>query len=213
MESFSQCLSYMTANGKEKSLMETLLPYASSLLGVVIGFSLNLLRDNSKSKKENANKLMCIEEDVRRLRQAAHHLFIEINVHIDLLYKGVIPTTHRMGSSVLAPSLDKYFIEVAHLFTQEQRHNIVSMLPNIESINELLKTLSDPVDPKDIIQAKRNFLNAGSNSIYIIERCNVFFDGAPEFHECWLSVAETLGIESDFISNLISQGTPNPTGI
>lgn len=213
MEGFLQCLSYMAANEKEKDWVETLLPYAFSLLGVVIGFSLNLLRDKSKSKKENANKVMCIEEDVHRLRQAAQHLFTEINEHIDLLYKGGIPTSHRMGTSILVPSIDKYFIEVAHLFTQEQRHNIVSMLPNLESINKILEVLSVPVDLKDTRQAKLNFLNAGSDSIFIIERCNVFFDGTPEYHECWVSVAETLGIKSDFITNLILKGTPNPTGV
>lgn len=190
--------------------MELIFPVVSSLLGIVVGFSLNLFRDRSKSRKENANKKMCIAEDIDRIRREAGHVFTEAVKHLDALEKGLQIAAHRMPGEINSPYVDKHFIEIAHLYTLEQRHNIVSMLPTLKDINAIFKDLADPKTLKGRAEFKLQCMNLGNLAIFCIERCDVFSDGPPEYFADWFSTAIRLNIESEFIDELRRRGTPWP---
>lgn len=210
MDSFAQCLNYIATTGKGKSSVELLIPVISSLSGVVIGFGMTLIRDKSKTKKENANKVMCIEEDVDRIRRAAGHVFTEALRLIDLVRAKTLPKSHAMPGEINSPYLDKHFVEIAHLFSLEQRHNIASMLPSIKDINADLKQLSDPGVASNLDSIRRCCFNIASLAVFCIERCDVFLDGAPEYKHDWISIAKRFDVQSEFINELLRQQTPIP---
>ncbi|MGF6490570.1 hypothetical protein [Pseudomonas frederiksbergensis] len=213
MESFAQCLNYLAATGKAKGSLELIFPVVSSLLGIVVGFSLNMFRDKSKSRKENANKLMCIAEDVDRIRTDASRVFTEAVKHLDAMKKESLIVAHRMPGEISSPYIDKHFVEIAHLYTREQRHNIVSMLPTLKDINELIKSLGDPETKEDRRSYKLLCMNAANLAIFCIERCDVFSNGPPDYHEDWFSIAIRLNVESEFIDELRQKGTPFPVSV
>ncbi|WP_223473796.1 hypothetical protein [Pseudomonas sp. BF-B-27] len=190
--------------------MELILPVASSLFGIFVGFSLNLLRDMFKSRKENTNKMTCIAEDIDRIRLDASRVFIEAVKHLDAMGKGSLIVAHRMPGEINSPYVDKHFVEIAHLYTQQQRHNIVSMLPTLKDINAIIKSLGDPETKADLVSYKRQCMNAGNLAIFCIERCDVVSDGPPKYHEDWFSIAMRLNVESEFINELRQRGTPFP---
>lgn len=190
--------------------MELLLPVASSLLGIVVGFSLNLFRDKSKSKKENTNKMMCITEDIDRIRREASFVFTEAVRHLDAIGKGSQIVAHRLPGEIYSPYIEKHFVEIAHLYTQQQRNNIVSMLPTLKDVNAIIKALTTPKTMEDRTEYKRQCMNAGNLAIFCIERCDVFLDGPPEYFADWFSTAQRFDVKSEFIDDLARRGTPWP---
>lgn len=210
IESFAQCLNYIATTDKGKSSIELLIPVISTLSGVIIGFGMNVIRDKSKTKKENANKVMCIEEDADRIRRASGHVFTEAIRLIDLVRTGTLPKSHGMPGEINSPYLDKHFIEIAHLFSLDQRHNIAALFPSLKDINADLKSLSTPSISSDLASLRRCCFNIASLAVFCIERCDVFLDGAPEYRYDWIYIAKRLNIQSNIINELIIKQTPTP---
>lgn len=209
IESFAQCLAYISATAKEKSSFEMLIAPASSLLGIVIGFSLNHFRDAGKSRKEAKNKLMCVEEDIVRTMQGAQHVFKEVTKLYDDFMTVGRPDGHNLPSEINTPYIDHHFVGIAHLLTQDQRHLIVSTLPSLKELNVLIRNISDfpQITAADAI---RDCKNAASLTIFCVDNCMAYFHGKRENPSDWVSMADELGVSSHVIERLRQQGLRQP---
>lgn len=122
IDSFDQCLSYIVTT-KNKSTLETVLPMLTTLLGVIIGFGINYLRDTRKETKETTNKKMCINEDIQRILQMSEQAFKESFTINDAALKNQPFIGHRLPSDIDSPCLDEYFASVAHTYSTAERNH------------------------------------------------------------------------------------------
>lgn len=208
IESFAQCLAYISATAKEKSSLEMLIAPAASLVGIVIGFLLNHLRDKGKSRREAENKLMCVNEDVMRTMQATKHVFKEVVRLYDFMNVGR-PDAHNLPSEINTPYIDHHFVGIAHLLTQEQRHRIVSTLPSIKELNVLISNISNFHDTA-ATDVARDCKNAASQAIFCIDNCGAYFSGKKDAPSDWVSMADDLGVSSHVIEELRQHGLREP---
>ncbi|VVO65907.1 hypothetical protein PS903_01023 [Pseudomonas fluorescens] len=148
IDSFGQCLSYIAATNK-KSTMETIFPMLTTLLGVIVGFGINYLRDTNKARKEASNKRKCIDEDIQRILRSSEQAFKECLRILDSALKNQPFRGYRLPADIDSPCLDEYFASIAHKYSQEERHHIFLLIPYLNSLNECLQKVKDIRDPSN----------------------------------------------------------------
>lgn len=209
LESFTQCLSYLEAIGKPKDSLGMILPVVSSLLGIAVGFGLNFFRDWWKSRKETNNKKMCIHEDVVRLCRIADDVFVQSLHFIDEQEAGKKVLAHNLPRGINTPYIEKHFIEVAHLYSEQQRHDIVSLIPRLTGLNAILLELYEPAIIDSAVDSFRCFVSASATITYILEHCEQFL-GGPIKPQSWVGIADRLEIKSAYIERMRAQGLCYP---
>lgn len=208
IESFTQCLDYLASTGNGKATIGWITPIVASLSGIVIGFGLNLLRDKVKSNNENSNKAMCISEDIERIRIAAGHVFRASIEYIDPAKHHELVKTYSVTSAINSPYIDKHFMDIAHLHSKDQRHNMVALLPCLNDMNTLIKSLSNPSTPSDRLAARRNCVKVANLAVFCFEQCDAFLKEPSAQREDWISIGRRLNIDPEVIINLTKQGKP-----
>ncbi|MNJ41132.1 hypothetical protein D3C77_360450 [compost metagenome] len=214
-DSLLQCLSYLnyTAQGQGQGITELVVPAATTIAGVLIGFYLNILRENNKQGAENKNKVLCITEDIERLSEAACHIFKEAAAHFYRLQHGAKFGSHSFASALSSPSVDKHFIEIANLYNREERHCIVEMNPIIGDLNTILKDLRSFEKINDPRTLTRSLLNAVSRSMTLHTICEEFFLGKPESYHDLKSFAEKVELDPDHTRVLLLAASHYPNGL
>lgn len=206
LESFTQCLSYLEAVGKPKDSLGPMIP---TVLGIAVGFGLNFSRDWLKSRKENYNKKMCIKEDIIRIRQSADDVFIKSLKFIDALEEGKQILGHDLPREINLPYIEKHFIDVAHLYSEQERHYIVSLMPRLNGLNAALLELYDPETIDSPEDAYRCFRTANAAITHILENCDNFLEG-PVVPQNWVIIADRLKVKSKLIEKLRQEGRGYP---
>lgn len=210
IDSFAQCLAYISATTKSNGLVGFIIPTITSLTCVIIGFALNQFSSTFKTNKDSSNKIMCITEDIERLQHDAESIFKAALLFLDSHRNTTKPGAQKIPTKLSTPHIDKYFVEVAHLLSKEKRDNIARVLPLISHINDIKKDLGSSNVVDNVSTHTRVCKNVISSVIKCVESCDGYLNGSPEFQEDWISLAEKLKVRSDFIEDLVRAGLQEP---
>ncbi|HBO4455640.1 hypothetical protein ISX54_05195 [Pseudomonas aeruginosa] len=135
IDNFAQCISYMRGVVETKSLWEKALPYGGGVLGVLIGFYANAIKEKLKEGRDTANKMMCIKEDVHRARNSFELAVIEGMKALGRLKRDQTLKEHNMPSDFSLPMLDEYFYEIAHKYSSDERYWLKELISYSDSLN------------------------------------------------------------------------------
>ncbi|HGJ9252225.1 hypothetical protein DY989_26975 [Pseudomonas aeruginosa] len=146
IDNFAQCISYMRGVVEAKSFWEKALPYGGGVLGVLIGFYANAIKEKLKEGRDTENKMMCIKEDVHRARNSFELAVIESMKALGLLKRNQALKEHNMPNDFSLPMLDEYFYEVAHKYSSNERYWLKELLSYSDSLNGRVDKLLNAQD-------------------------------------------------------------------
>lgn len=216
IDSFNQCLTYAgnMSNGKG---IDKIITAATTMTGVIIGFTLNIARESWKKTKENSNKKTCIVEDVKRAQSAIHAVFKESLKMIDANNLGGTISGHRLPPKIDIVLIEEYFTSIAHTYTPDERTSILSLINLIVEINDQLTVFRGRGDPLPHTTFENTLHNLLNHACYCSAFCDSFFEGGkePDYNQA-IPIADKLGINSAFIEHLRqrreeSNANKNPT--
>ncbi|WP_060489133.1 hypothetical protein [Pseudomonas sp. NBRC 111121] len=144
MDTFSQCLTYVQAATSNKAQLDKVLPIIGTLLGTGLGFGLNQFVSWRKEGRSKQSKKLCCEEDLHELISVSKLGIAAALEFGHSLASHIRPANHNLPRYIDAPLLDKYYYEIAHNFSMDQRYWIKLVFRNIEEVNMELEQLLDP---------------------------------------------------------------------
>lgn len=169
---FAQCLSYIELTKQQKSSLEMLLPYGGALTGVVVGFLINIARDKIKDNVTNKKKILCIDEEVHRLRRLCESCASESMDVVLTVHKGEVPSSARLPSNYETPLLKEFFPNVALKYSVNDRYYLKELLSNTKKLETLTDRLLNAKPGKPMCIAALESLEA---SAYCIGICDLFY--------------------------------------
>ncbi|WP_136474197.1 hypothetical protein [Pseudomonas sp. DG56-2] len=169
---FAQCLSYVELIKQKKSTFEMLLPYGGALIGVVVGFVINVIRDKIKDKTSNAKKIICVDEEVHRLRNLFEVCASESMNVILSIYKGGKPSSTRLPPGYKAPLLKEFFPQVALKYSVNERYYLKELLSHTKKVEHLSEKLIASEAGVPMFMAALETLEA---SAYCVGVCDLFY--------------------------------------
>lgn len=203
MESFTQCLQYITATQTSKSVVEKIIPLASPLVGVIIGATITVWREGIKDRRTLRNKKICVLEEIHLTRASLEHIFKETLALLDAANKEKILPGNRLPTELCMPFLDKYFTEVAYSYPKEQRQQIMSLSPLINETSRNLGKFSSVVPTLNDATYSIALLNLLSQTIYCHRKIETALGVKHrEIKECIIELADRLKIESAYVDKL-----------
>jgi hypothetical protein len=199
IDSFNQCLTYTANLGNGKSI-DKIITAPTTMIGVIIGFTLNVVRESWKKRKENSNKKTCILEDVKRAQSAVHETFTESLKMIDTNNSGESISGHRLPPKIDIMLIEEYFTSIAHTYTSDERTSILALVNLIGETNEQLASFRGRGDPLPYSTFKNAIHNLLNHACYCSALCESFFDGGkkPDYNQL-IVIADKLGVNSEFI--------------
>lgn len=140
IEQFAQCLSYIKSSATT-STVDKLIPLVGTFLGAILGFGLNFFSTSRKEAKTNKAKKACCEEDIDELMHVSKHGLLSLLEISQTIFEKERPTGHNLPSSINTPLLDKYYPDIAHSFSVDQRYWIKLVSRSLNHINSDLELL------------------------------------------------------------------------
>lgn len=140
---FEQCLSYIQITSQSKAPWEAFLPYGAGLAGVLVGFLINSIRDKLKDRKSTKNKMICIDEDIHRLRHFMEVSAVECLEIICSISDGSNTTGTNTYSNFKASLLEDFFGDVAIKYSVQNRLYLKEIIALTGTIDQKLKKLFD----------------------------------------------------------------------
>lgn len=138
IETFNNCLSYISLAQREKPNLELLLPLATTAIGIFIGFGINVIRDRKKENRAVKNKKMCINEELERMRSELEHIFTECIKIYDSATAQQAILGHQIPEEIDTPFLREHFVSIAHRYTKPEREALTLIAPAVKYINHSL---------------------------------------------------------------------------
>ena len=169
---FDQCLFYLGMASQSKSKLEQLLPYGAGLVGVVVGFLINMVRDKLKDKSASRNKMICIDEDVHRLRHLMQCAVLEFVEVLCALHDKKKPSGANVPSSFKAPLLDGFFVDVAVKYDVQVRYHLKELITHTAKLDQEVDSLF-AMQPGFDMSIKA--LELIDSCAYAVTNCNGFF--------------------------------------
>ncbi len=140
IDGFAQCLTYIQAT-TVKTSVDKFLPLAGAIVGAGLAFGLNYFSTNRKEAKTKVAKKKCCEEDIHELMHICKHTMGSLLEICEIIATKSRPTGHGLPSAVSLPLLDKYYPEIAHTFSVDQRYWIKLVFRHAADINKDLELL------------------------------------------------------------------------
>lgn len=140
IDGFAQCLTYIQATAVKTST-DKYLPLAGAIVGAGLAFGLNYFSTTRKEAKTKNAKKECCEEDLHELMHVCKHALESLLEVCDKIATKNRPTGHNLPSTVSLPLLDKYYPEIAHKFSVDQRYWIKLVFRHVDEINKYLEQL------------------------------------------------------------------------
>ncbi|OKA24517.1 hypothetical protein [Pseudomonas versuta] len=140
IDGFAQCLTYIQATAVKTST-DKYLPLAGAIVGAGLAFGLNYFSTTRKEAKTKNAKKECCEEDLHELMHVCKHALESLLEVCDKIATKNRPTGHNLPSIVSLPLLDKYYPEIAHTFSVDQRYWIKLVFRHVDEINKYLEQL------------------------------------------------------------------------
>ncbi|PYB97838.1 hypothetical protein [Pseudomonas sp. MB-090624] len=175
IESFAQCLQFIDLNSTAKSSLDKYLPIITTLLGTGVGFGLNQIVTLRKEGKTKSNKVDCCYEDIHELQDICKHMLRELSEISEHLERKSRPSGHNLHSSISLPLLEKYYPEISHTFTVNQRYWVKVITRKLGEVNEGIDSLLAMRDEKslyrvsiDVINLQASFLELLKLSLWVL---------------------------------------------
>lgn len=198
IDTFSQCLNYIQGTST-KSSMDKYLPLIGTVVGAGLAFGLNFFSNSRKDNKTKIKKKDCCEEDCHELMNICHHSIHSLMELCEPIAKKRWPTGHNLVSVVSLPLLDKYYAEIAHSFSVNQRYWIKLVFRNVENINGGLSKIIETEDGASLYRLSINLINLQATMLETYRLCYCILDDKKyDFSEIGEALAE-LGIPADSI--------------
>lgn len=159
IETFAQCLQFIELNNAAKTTADKYLPIIATLLGTGVGFGLNQVVTWRKEGKTKANKVDCCYEDIHELQDICKNTLrelLEISEYLTLKRR---PSGHNLLANVSLPLLDKYYPDISHTFSVNQRYWIKSIFRKLNDVNEGLVALIAMPDEKSLYRISVTTVN------------------------------------------------------
>lgn len=203
IDAFSQCLNYLGSAQNKKPLLELVIPAASSLMGVIVGASLTMMRERSKEKIALKNKTMCISEELARVKNYLEHITQEaIHIYDSSVAEHVIPG-HQLQLEISLPFIVEHFTSIAHKYSQGQRNHIIQFVETIKELNQQLgdfHSLRNPSNFKGNALTSLNIVSAAIHCYQILE--SIAGNEIKQKKLTLIDLSDKLGIKSPYIENL-----------
>lgn len=202
IDSFNQCLTYMSASSGKKGALETLTPFITAIVSFALGFFINMWRDYVKENKTIKNKKACINEDIYRAKFGTEQTFKECINIIDLCQQNAPIRGHTLPSEITTPGIDEYFWSIAHSYTETERHHIMLLTPAIRKLNknlEQLTSISRITPSSDTVTMAYNLIS------YTLHCHSIFLalqTGEQQTTTSIVSLADQFGLNSPYIEDI-----------
>lgn len=197
LESFSQCLSYISTITKPSNSFEKILPVISTILGIVIGYILNNFRERQKESRTNEQKRKCISEDIDRLKSVAKKCIKESLYILDANIKGEIARGHSMPARAEPILVNEYFSQVAHTYSTEDREKILHMLDLASSLSErAAQSRLQHDDPRTEGMAAHNVL---THAVFCYCICEAILENKKPDYDQVHKIAEKYDFKSTYL--------------
>ncbi|WP_339443941.1 hypothetical protein [Pseudomonas hunanensis] len=218
IESFAQCLQFIEVNSAAKSSLDKYLPILTTLLGTGVGFGLNQVVTLRKEGKTKSNKVDCCYEDIHELQDICRHMLRELCTISEFLVRKTRPTGHTLHSSISLPLLDKYYPDVSHTFTVNQRYWAKLILRKLGEANELIDSLMAMREEKSLYKVSVDVINLQVSFLFLLKLSLWFIAGEQlEFSDEDEMLAElnisTSGIEAVKILKQNAEGDDSVLGL
>lgn len=170
---FEQCLSYIQITSQSKAPWEALLPYGAGLAGVLVGFLINSIRDKLKDGKSTKNKMICINEDIHKLRYYMEVAAVECLAIICSIHDGSYTTGTNLYSSFRASLLEEFFGDVAIKYSVQNRLYLKEIIAITGTIDQKLKKSFD-LSPS--YEMSVQLIELIDSLVYGIVNCDGFYN-------------------------------------
>ncbi|MEX5551573.1 hypothetical protein [Pseudomonas pergaminensis] len=209
IETFHNCLSYLSLAQREKSSLELLLPIATTAIGIFIGFGINVIRDRKKDDSAVKNKKMCINEELERTRSELEHIFKECIKIYDSAAAQQAVLGHQIPEEIDTPFLREHFVSIAHRYTKLEREALTQIAPAVKYINHSLHAfMSTYHNPSNTNQIAIGSLNILSCTIHGYQCLEVIDQKEKKSKKTTIiEIANKLSITSAYVDHL--RNTPN----
>jgi len=199
IDSFAQCLTYIQAT-TVKTSADKFLPLAGTIVGAGLAFALNHFSATRKEAKTKVAKKECCEEDIHELMHICRHTLESLLEICGTIAMKSRPTGHNLPSAVSSPLLDKYYPEIAHTFSVDQRYWIKLVFRYIDDINNYLAQLMEHEAETSLFRISVLVINLESWLLEVYKHCYcIIKDNKFEFSEHDEALAE-LGILQEQIA-------------
>ncbi|WP_313650316.1 hypothetical protein [Pseudomonas soli] len=199
VDSFYQCLSFIEVAAKNGGEINKFLPVVGTLLGTTVGFGLNQLMSWLKDGKARKNKRDCCYEDCQELKHVCEEAIRQMSVFAGSLVEKVRPTSHFLQASVTLPLLDKYYPDIAHTFSVDQRYWIKIIQRLVNEINEGLGLLLASDDEKSLFRISKYVINLEVALTEAHKLCAYFDKGAAFSDYVGERIYEELGVNRELV--------------
>lgn len=202
IDGFAQCLTYIQAT-TVKSSVDKFLPLAGTIIGAALAFGLNYFSTTRKEAKTKAAKKKCCEEDIHELMHTCKHALGSLLEICETIATKNRPTGHNLPSAVSLPLLDKYYPEIAHTFSVDQRYWIKLVFRHVDGINKDLEVLTKHQAETSLFRVSVLVINLEECLLEVYKRCYcIMNDNKFVFSEHDEALAE-LGMAKERIAWLI----------
>lgn len=198
IDGFTQCLTYMQAT-TVKTFADKFLPLAGTIVGAGLAFGLNYFSTTRKEAKTKVAKKNCCEEDIHELMHICKHTLGSLLEICETIATKNRPTGHNLPSAVSLPLLDKYYPEIAHTFSVDQRYWIKLIFRHVDNINKDLELLVNQEAETSLFRISILVINLEACLLEVYKRCYCTMnDNKFEFSEHDEALAE-LGMAQEQI--------------
>ncbi|WP_447096800.1 hypothetical protein [Pseudomonas sp. CF10PS3] len=199
IDGFAQCLTYIQAT-TVKTSADKFLPLAGAIVGAGLAFGLNYFSTARKEAKTKVAKKNCCEEDINELMHICKHALGSLLEICETIATKNRPTGHNLLSAVSLPLLDKYYPEIAHTFSVDQRYWIKLIFRHVDDINKDLELLIKKEAETSLFRISLLVINLEICLLEVYKRCYcIMNDNKFEFSEHDEALAE-LGMAQERIA-------------
>ncbi|MBF7144662.1 MULTISPECIES: hypothetical protein [Pseudomonas] len=201
MDGFAQCLSYIQAT-TVKSWVDKFLPLMGTVLGAGLAFSLNYYSTARKEARAKIAKKECCEEDIHELMHICKQALVNLLEICEPIATKARPIGHNLPSTVSLPLLDKYYPEIAHSFSVDQRYWIKLVFRYVYDVNKYLDILTKHESETSLFRISLLIINLEPFLLEAYKRCYCILSNKKfEFSDRDEALAE-LGVTREQIDSL-----------
>lgn len=198
IDGFAQCLTYIQAT-TVKTSTDKFLPLVGAIFGAGLAFSLNYFSTTRKEAKTKVAKKECCEEDIHELMHICKHSLGNLLEMCETIATNNRPTGHNLPSTVSLPLLDKYYPEIAHVFSVDQRYWIKLVFRHVNDISKYLEMLTEHEAETSLFRISVLVINLEACLLEAYKRCYcILSNNKFEFSEHDDALAE-LGVTPERI--------------
>ncbi|AZD95341.1 MULTISPECIES: hypothetical protein [Pseudomonas] len=202
VDSYLQCLNYMDSIPKVDGVLDITLKVGVPIGTFILGFVFSWIKENRKESKEVKNKKICVDEEIHRVMQGVEHSFKECVSILDLCRRNQRIESHRLPPEIEMPCIETFFWGIAHEYTQDERHYLSFLGPNIKELNVLIQKVREAPKPRDLTAMASLAYAVLEHAPHCYAICETLKTGVKPEVVTPVSFADKLQLKSDAIDSM-----------